>query len=443
MDTWGVVMGKTYKTVISIVLLGVFVLRPLAVFAREGVSDNAVLSPSLISEEAKREARDLKVAGVDMVFDSSVELEDYRDYLTKIDAAEVSGGDQSGSYMLGELKVERIPVKEEKTESSVSANSASAVTGEEQTRESLPEEESRESEAAEMVTGDGAGSIVMANVSDTLNVRQEPFENAPKVGFLYKDCGGKLLERKGGWTKLESGNVTGWARDDFLLFGEEALKLYQEVGNKTASVKADALRVRKSPSTDSGIYGMLGAGESLDVVEESDPEWVAVDYDGDVGYVSREFVEISFRVDSGETIEQVKQREEAEEQKRKDAAKQRLNEQKKEAQEADGTRLLAALVQCEAANQPFEGQVAVAAVVMNRVKSGGYPNSISGVIFASGQFTPAQSGKVMKAYNGTIRSSCMEAAASAISGYSNVGNATHFKVAGLHEGLVIGNHVFW
>ena len=423
-------------------LLGIFALQPLAASAREGVSDNAVLSQSLLSDEAKREARDLKVAGVDMVFDPSVELQDYREYLTKIDTALPESAEESadGSYMLGDLKVERIPVKPEKEESTVSGNDAAES---EQGRESIAEEQSRASEVSELANGDGAGSIVMANVSDTLNVRQEPFESAPKVGFLYKDCGGTLLERKNGWTKLQSGKVVGWAKDDFLLFGEEAQKLYQEVGNKTASVTADALRVRKSPGTDSGIYGMIGTGESLDVVEDSDAEWVAVDYDGDVGYVSRAFVELAFRVDSGETIEQVKQREEALEQKRREEAKQRLNAQKKEAQEADGTRLLAALVQCEAANQPYEGQVAVAAVVMNRVKSGGYPNSISGVIFASGQFTPAQSGKVMKAYNGNIRSSCMEAAASAISGYSNVGNATHFKVVGLHDGLVIGNHVFW
>ena len=56
--------------------------------------------------------------------------------------------------------------------------------------------------------------------------------------------------------------------------------------------------------------------------------------------------------------------------------------------------LLAALIQCEAACQPYEGQVAVGAVVMNRVNSGAYPNTIAGVIYASGQFTPTRSNRV-------------------------------------------------
>ena len=56
--------------------------------------------------------------------------------------------------------------------------------------------------------------------------------------------------------------------------------------------------------------------------------------------------------------------------------------------------LLAALIQCEAGEEPYEGQVAVGAVVMNRVRSGAYPNTVKGVIYASGQFTPAGSGQV-------------------------------------------------
>ena len=57
---------------------------------------------------------------------------------------------------------------------------------------------------------------------------------------------------------------------------------------------------------------------------------------------------------------------------------------------ASEQELLAALIYCEAGNQPYEGQVAVGAVVMNRVKSGVYPNTITDVIYQSGQFGPAQ-----------------------------------------------------
>lgn len=53
---------------------------------------------------------------------------------------------------------------------------------------------------------------------------------------------------------------------------------------------------------------------------------------------------------------------------------------------------LASLIFCEAGNQPYEGQVAVGAVVMNRIKSSSYPDTMEEVIYQSGQFSPAMSG---------------------------------------------------
>ena len=59
---------------------------------------------------------------------------------------------------------------------------------------------------------------------------------------------------------------------------------------------------------------------------------------------------------------------------------------------ASEQELLAALIFCEAGNQPYDGQVAVGAVVMNRVRSGSFPDTITDVIYQSGQFTPAMTG---------------------------------------------------
>ena len=111
---------------------------------------------------------------------------------------------------------------------------------------------------------------------------------------------------------------------------------------------------------------------------------------------------------------------------------------------ADDSVLLAALIQCEAGEEPYEGQVAVGAVVMNRVRSGAYPNTVKGVIYASGQFTPAGSGQVGRVVaSGKIKASCLQAAQEAMAGSTPVGIATHFRRAGSREGIVIGHHVFW
>lgn len=103
--------------------------------------------------------------------------------------------------------------------------------------------------------------------------------------------------------------------------------------------------------------------------------------------------------------------------------------------------LLAALIFCEAGNQPYEGQVAVGAVVMNRVKSGLYPNTISEVIYQSGQFTPAMTGWLDSVLaNGGYTDSAMQAAADAIAGSNPVEGCLYFNTGG--GGLQIGDHYF-
>ncbi len=280
--------------------------------------------------------------------------------------------------------------------------------------------------------------VVMANVQNALNVREEANEESSKVGKLYKDCGGTILERKDGWTKLESGNVIGWASDEFLLFGEEAEALANEVGTMIAINRGEGLRVRKEPNTVSDIYGVLAKDDIVDVIEEIN-DWVCIDYEGNVGYVSADYVSVEFHVDAGETIEEIKERE-AEEAKAKLIANYGAVEA-----DADTTLLLAALIYCEAGGESYEGKLAVGAVVMNRVRSGAYPDTIHGVIYASGQFTPAMTGKLETVYtNGKYTDECVQAAVEALNGATNVGTATHFRRNnGTRQGVVIGNHVFW
>lgn len=304
-----------------------------------------------------------------------------------------------------------------------------------------------------------AGSLVMANVTNTLNVRQEPDEGAEKVGYLYADCGGTILEKREGWTKLESGELIGWANDKYLLFGAEARQEAEAVGRTIATVTGDTLRIRKEPTTDAKIYGLAAKGEIFEVLNQEELEfsggiefgdgWAAVDFEGQTGYISADYVEISFEYDYGETLEQIKEREEAE----RRAENIRKSTIQTEAVRANaggipaGTSdvvLLAALVQCEAGGESYEGQLAVASVVANRVRSGAYPNTVSGVIFASGQFSPAGSGKVARLIeSGNIKQSCLQAATEALSGVTNIGGATRFRRAGSRQGVIVGNHVFW
>lgn len=286
---------------------------------------------------------------------------------------------------------------------------------------------------------ENASTLVMANVKQQLNVRSDASKDSKVVGYLYKDCGGEIIERRDGWTKLRSGNIVGWASDEYLLFGEEADALANDVGKMIATVNADTLRVRKAADDTADVLGLLPEGELVEVLDHSsDEEWIRVDYDGQDGFVAAEYVTLDFQIDSGETVEELKARKAAERE-----AKRHVN-YGAYTTDADTTLLLAALIQCEAGGEPYEGQVAVGAVVMNRVRSAAYPDTIHGVIYASGQFTPAMSGKVNRVYeSGKIYASCIQAAEEALAGTSNVGDLTHFRRNNGREGLVIGHHVFY
>lgn len=103
--------------------------------------------------------------------------------------------------------------------------------------------------------------------------------------------------------------------------------------------------------------------------------------------------------------------------------------------------LLAALIFCEAGGEPYEGQVAVGAVVMNRVRSGIFPNSITEVIYQSGQFGPAITGKLDAVLaDGRTTASCYQAAADALAGANPIGEALYFGNG--DYGQLIGNHWF-
>ncbi len=107
--------------------------------------------------------------------------------------------------------------------------------------------------------------------------------------------------------------------------------------------------------------------------------------------------------------------------------------------------LLANLIYCEAGGEPYEGQVAVGAVVINRVLSSVFSDTVSGVIYKNRQFSPVANGKLALALaQNKATESCYQAADAAMSGYTNVGGCVYFRtpIPGL-EGIAIGNHIFY
>ena len=137
-----------------------------------------------------------------------------------------------------------------------------------------------------------------------------------------------------------------------------------------------------------------------------------------------------------------------EEERRAAEEAERIAREKAEAAQAEAAaaqqaekELLASLIFCEAGNQPYEGQVAVGAVVMNRINSSSYPDTMEEVIYQSGQFSPAMSGWLDRVRaNQGYTEAAMQAAEDALAGSNPIGDCLYFSVGGY--GTRIGDHLF-
>lgn len=105
--------------------------------------------------------------------------------------------------------------------------------------------------------------------------------------------------------------------------------------------------------------------------------------------------------------------------------------------------LLGAIIECEAGSESYDGQLAVGSVIVNRVRSAYFPNTISGVIYQSGQFSPVASGRLAYRLQAGVSSGCLNAAQSVLSGNVTT-SCLYFRANnGIISGMVIGNHVFY
>ena len=149
------------------------------------------------------------------------------------------------------------------------------------------------------------------------------------------------------------------------------------------------------------------------------------------------------------TIEKLKEEEERRKREEEEKKQQQANgtkPQKIPYQQLDGDiKRMAAIIWCEARGESYEGQVAVGTVVMNRVESSRFPNTIEGVITQKGQFSPYRSGKYALALSlENMQQSCIDAAIDVIVNGVRTGDWLFFRMKnGIIKGDYIGCHVFY
>ncbi len=160
-------------------------------------------------------------------------------------------------------------------------------------------------------TGDGVETVAgytnigIANVEGNLNIRTSPNEASELVGKLPKHGGCEILGTEGDWTHIQSGDVEGYVKSEYLLTGEEAETLALSLISTVATVSADVLNVRMEPNTDSAVTDQVAKDEEVLVLEDQG-EWIKVDIDGEERYVKSEYVTISDKLKDAMNMTEVR-----------------------------------------------------------------------------------------------------------------------------------------
>lgn len=295
-------------------------------------------------------------------------------------------------------------------------------------------------------------NYMMPNVEEYVNVRVEPSTEAAIAGKLEKGDRAAVLEKGAEWTKIKSGNLVGYVSNQYCIYGEEALAYAKANCPTIATTTTDGLRIRQSMSTDSKIIKRLDEGARLvvDTNAATEEGWLAVKYNDSTYYVSAQYVTVALEVGTGITTAEIEAiaREEAERKAREEQAKKEAAEKvaasNAAVKEVDDLTLMAAIIYCEAGAEPYEAQLAVGAVIMNRLERG-YASTLYGVIFQKGQFTPARNGKLARVIaQGKASTSCYEAARAALAGEDNTDGCLRFNdYNGTQQGIRYGGMVFW
>ena len=289
---------------------------------------------------------------------------------------------------------------------------------------------------------------VIANVTSGLNVRKGPSSDAAVVGNMEPGAYGVVVEKGEEWTKIISGTVEGYIATKYCLFGEEARDKVAELSEKVAIVNGNSLRLRDAASTKGHVMTTLSKGEELIVnaSAKTNDGWVAVYYGEGTYYLSADYVILTTKEKTALTTAETKALNAAEAKLKAKQEKALLKAKQQIAMdEATDLEILATIIWCEAGAEPYEAQLAVGAVVMNRVESKRYPNTIRGVLVQKGQFEPIASGWFIKALmRGDASQSCYKAAKAALAGEDNTNGCIGFWLASTgHEGIIYGKIVFF
>jgi hypothetical protein len=303
-------------------------------------------------------------------------------------------------------------------------------------------------------------ATIAVSVADPyVNVRDLPNTESKILGKLYNGAVAAILETKDDWALIKSGTVKGYIKLEFLNTKLSKDQITKKYGVLRAKVDTDGLNVRSKKKIDSKKLTVIYSDEIYSALDVTG-EWVKIHVDDDnvTGYVKKEFVDLIVNYNQAISLEEEKALQRLKEaENSKEISIQTLSVKKNSGMSysKEDLKLLACLVHAESGNQPYEGKLAVANVVLNRIKSSSYPDSIKSVIYQSGQFSVVKSGSLAKQldsynnYDSLSEKLSIDAARSALEGNNNIGDCLYFnrysdRLKKSHKNSIrIEAHLFW
>lgn len=144
----------------------------------------------------------------------------------------------------------------------------------------------------------------------TLNIRKKGSINVKIVGKMKKGNIATVLKKGSEWSKVRSGNVTGYVKNQYLVFGDEIENFAKQNVKKVVKVQTETLRVRKKASTNSKIVTLVSEDDKLKVKKQTD-DWAKVKVDGQTGYVSKDYAKVTYSFGKAKSMKQIQAEQEA------------------------------------------------------------------------------------------------------------------------------------
>lgn len=300
--------------------------------------------------------------------------------------------------------------------------------------------------------------IGISIAKEYVNIREKASTDSSILGKLYKGSAATILKTKGDWYYVESGSVKGYVNAEFLKTGIPDDEITEKYGTLSVSVAVDGLNVRIEPSTEAKKVTVIYMNEIYPVLKDKG-DWLQIKItdENKTGYVKKEFAKLLVEFKEAVSRE--------EEEKLAQLAAEEKARKETQIQYSGGVsyssvdlELLTCLIHAEAGTQSYEGKLAVANIVLNRVKSSKYAGSIKAVIYQPGQFSVASSGSLKKQlnnysnYSSSSQRMSKKAAKDALEGANNIGKRLYFHSYGAavkkgyddkSTSVKIGGLLFW